>query len=142
MLAADLLDVRNSGHVHDRGDECQRNFFRAGTTSQSEIEFALGRMVENVRAATIVSSPSSTASVATLTLTNLGGNTVTYRVSGNNLVEIVGTTTSTVVHGTSSGPVSFSVAETSGNSKAFTITVSVGTQQVISRTVTVFGRNL
>jgi prepilin-type N-terminal cleavage/methylation domain-containing protein len=113
-------------------------FFRAGTTSQSEVEFAMGRMVENVRAATAVTSPASTTSVNTLTLSNISGSTVSYQVnSSGNLTETIGSTTNTLVHGAT-----FSVKETTGNAKAFTITLSAGTEQVVSRSVTVFGRNL
>jgi prepilin-type N-terminal cleavage/methylation domain-containing protein len=115
-----------------------QKFFRDGTNSQSEVEFALGRIVENVRAATVVSSPASTTAVRTLTLTNITGVIVTYQIDANgNLTENTGGLISTLVHSAS-----FSVAETSGNSKVFTITISSGTDQVISRSVTAFGRNL
>ncbi|HEY1683335.1 MAG TPA: type II secretion system protein [Tepidisphaeraceae bacterium] len=113
-------------------------YFRDGTNSQSEVEFALGRIVENVRAATAVSSPSSATAVHSITLTNINGQTVTYQInSSGNLTETVGSTTSTLVHSAS-----FSAAQTGSNAKAFTITLSSGTEQVISRSVTVFGRNL
>jgi prepilin-type N-terminal cleavage/methylation domain-containing protein len=114
-------------------------FFRAGTSSQSEIEFAMGRIVENVRAATAVSSPTSTTAADKLKLTNISGATVTYQIDTNgNLTETVGTAAaSTLVHGAT-----LSVQESSGNAKAFTITLSAGTSQVVSRSVTAFGRNL
>ena len=116
-----------------------QEFFREGTDSQSEVEFAIGRMVENVRAATAVASPSSTAVSSSLSLTAIDGSSVIYsRDANHNLTERIGTATSTLVHDVTS----FSVAETSGNSKAFTITISAGTQEPISRTITVFGRNL
>lgn len=115
-----------------------QTYFRNGTENQSEIEFALGRIVENVRAASAISSPSSTTAGSTLTLTTLSGATVMYKIDANhNLVETSGGVTSTLVHGAT-----LSAAETSGNAKAFTITISTGTDQTVSRTVTVFGRNL
>ncbi|HWB54250.1 MAG TPA: prepilin-type N-terminal cleavage/methylation domain-containing protein [Tepidisphaeraceae bacterium] len=114
-------------------------FFRDGTDAQSEVEFAIGRMVENVRAATAVSSPSSTSATSTLSLTSIAGQTVSYsRNSSKELVEQVGSTSNVLVHDVTT----FSVAETSGNAKAFTITISAGTQEPITRTITVFGRNL
>lgn len=121
-----------------------QNFFRNGTNSQSELEFALGRMVENVRAATAVASPTSTSSVSTLTITNISGVTVTYTVNSSYcLTEKIGTGTANVlVHGTQQYPVTMSVAETTGNSKAFTIAITAGSNQNIARSITVFGRNL
>jgi hypothetical protein len=114
-------------------------YFRDGTNSQSEVEFALGRIIENVRAATAISAPASTSASHTITLTNINGQTVTYQIdSSGNLTETVGSTTSTLVHSAS-----LSAAQASTQTpKAFTITLSSGTEQVISRSVTVFGRNL
>lgn len=123
-----------------------QNFFRNGTGSQSEVEFALGRMVENVRAAAPggISSPTSTTAASTLKLTTLTGATVTYTVSNFCLTEQLNSGTANVlVHGTSAYPVSFSVAQTQGNAKAFAITISAGSSQNITRnSITAFGRNL
>jgi prepilin-type N-terminal cleavage/methylation domain-containing protein len=115
-----------------------QKFFRDGTNSQSEVEFALGRIVENVRAATTVSSPTSITPVHTLTLNNISGIVVTYQINASgNLIETVGSAVSTLVHNAS-----FSVQENNSNPKAFDIKISSGTDQVITRSVTAFGRNL
>jgi hypothetical protein len=115
-----------------------QEFFEGGTNSQSEVEFAVGRMVENVRAATHVGTPSSTTAGSSLSLTSIGGSTIIYSVNNGNLIEQTGATTNTLVHNVTT----FSTAETAGNAKAFTITLSAGNEEPISRTFTVFGRNL
>lgn len=127
-----------------------QTYFKASATSASEVEFAMSRIIENLRAATSATIGTSPTKLTLVSLPNsaIGGATftITYTWSNGNLTETYvsnGTdqtqnTSATLVHGVTS----FTVSPLSGAASTYQITISAGTQEPILRKFTVFGRNL
>jgi prepilin-type N-terminal cleavage/methylation domain-containing protein len=118
------------------------------STAVSQAENALRRIVYNLRAASAVSSPATGVTASTLTLAtqpdSANGNqpwTVTYALSGTDLTENDprynnGAAPNTIARNVSS----FQVVHTSNS--LITITITVGTNPQVKRSLTVYCRNL
>ncbi|HUO10105.1 MAG TPA: prepilin-type N-terminal cleavage/methylation domain-containing protein [Phycisphaerae bacterium] len=128
-----------------------QEYVKGGANAESEVEFAIQRITENIRDATALSYTSTSLTITSPPSPLISNNTfgISYSLVGTNLIESYtnnGNSSSyssgTIVHNVvTSG---FSIAPLSGNNKAFQITISAGTNStaVIQRTFVAFGRNL
>jgi prepilin-type N-terminal cleavage/methylation domain-containing protein len=117
---------------------------RESTSSESEVELAMERMVGNVRSANVVTASASSLQITSPPNALISNNTftITYEFTGGNLLETYVNngngqvyTTTALVHGVNQ----FIVAPVGGNNKAFQITL---TTNAAARFFVVFGRNL
>jgi len=124
-----------------------QQFAQSGATTDSQIQFAVQRITENIRAANAVSSTANSITITSPPSTLIGGNTFTinYFLVGNTLVESYvdnagnSTYSSDVIV---TNLTTFSVSTLAANSKAFQIVLTAGVEPSITRTFVAFGRNL
>jgi prepilin-type N-terminal cleavage/methylation domain-containing protein len=124
-------------------------YVTSGTDTVSQVETAYRRMLHNARACSAITAPTGTSAATTLTLKTQNdpsnGNaprTVTYALSNGNLVETdvgASTVTSTLV----TGVTNFAVTRiTTTSPQQVQISVTAGRSPAVTRTVTIYCRNL
>jgi hypothetical protein len=124
-----------------------QQYAQASANTDSQVQFAVERITENIRAAnavsitgnsiTITSPPSPLISNATFT--------INYFLVGNNLMESYVNNSTSATYSSDvivNNVTTFSVATLVANTKAFQITINAGTSPIIQRTFDAFGRNL
>ena len=125
-----------------------QSYVAGGATSESEVEFTIQRITENVRAATAVIPGNSSLTITSPPSSRISGDTFTivYSVLGSNLIESYTDVTTHAVY--SSGIIAHNVSTFTptalpANPKAFQVIFSAGTPSTtVTRTFVVFGRNL
>jgi hypothetical protein len=124
-----------------------QQYAQSGATSDSQVQFAIQRITENIRAANVVSITANSITITSPPSPLISNSTFTinYFLVGNTLMESYvnngnGTTYSSdvIVYNVTQ----FSVATLAANAKAFQITLTAGTEPSVSRTFVAFGRNL
>jgi prepilin-type N-terminal cleavage/methylation domain-containing protein len=128
-----------------------QNYVEGNVASTSQVEFAVQRIIENIRSANAMSTSGSSTTTITITsppspLISDATFTITYTGSaGGNLTE---TYVNNTTHATYSSGVlvdnvtQFTIAPVSGVPDAYQITLNAGSVAPIQRTFVVFGRNL
>ncbi len=125
-----------------------QSYVTGDATSESEVEFSIQRITENIRAATAVTVGTSSLTIVSPPSTRISNNTFTivYSLVGSNLIESYtnNSNNSSYSSGTIAHNVSaFTPSTLTANPKAFQIILTAGTPSTtVSRTFDVFGRNL
>ncbi|MGN6366793.1 MAG: PulJ/GspJ family protein [Phycisphaerae bacterium] len=115
---------------------------------ESEVEFSIQRITENIRAATSVAAGSSSLSITSPPSPRINNNTfaISYSLLGSNLIESYTNNATNASY--SSGIIahnvqSFTVIALPANNNAFQITLTAGSPSTtVSRTFVAFARNL
>jgi len=124
-----------------------QQYAQSGATADSQVQFAVQRITDNIRAANAVTITANSITITSppSSLISNGTFTINYFLVGSNLMESYvnnanSTTFSSDVLVNNVG--TFSVATVPANTKAFQITLKAGTAPTVQRTFIAFGRNL